>query len=110
MALATSEHHPDAPRQPASPNVARQGAQPVAEPAAPAMPVLFDDLDPVLLVRLYPEIVDVPAARTAAMAAGTAAREQGMELVASQNEPVVVMGEPVAPPPHRSGPGPQREA
>lgn len=90
MALATTEHHAEAPRQQPSPGVGMQGAQPVAPPAPPLKPVLFDDIDPVLLIRLYPAAKDVAELRAQAMAAGAAAAEQGAAAVASQNEPVLV--------------------
>ena len=108
MALGTTEHHAPAERQRPSPGVGTQGAAPTTEPAPPPPPVLFDDIDPVLLVRLYPGATDAGDMRAQAMAAGTAAAEQGAVAVASQNEPVLGMEPP--PPPHRSGPGPTREA
>jgi hypothetical protein len=91
MALATTEHYAEPPRQPASPGVGLQGAQPVAVPAPPPEPVLFEDIDPVLLIRLYPAAKDVAELRAQAMAAGAAAAEQGAAAVASQNEPVLGM-------------------
>ena len=112
MALGTTEHHVSPPQQRPSPGVGTQGAAPAPVPAEPVKPVLFDDIDPVLLVRLYPESKDAAAMRAQAMAAGVQAAEQGAAAVASQNEPVLGM-EPVEPPPPpqpRSGPGPQREA
>ena len=51
----------------------------------PAEPVLFDDIDPVLLMRLYPKAKD---ARGDALAAGKAAFEASATVVASQQEPV----------------------
>ncbi len=62
-----------------------------------AAPVLFEDIDPVLLVRLYPEAINATDARSAAMAAGTATHDAGMHLVAAQQEPVIGqpdLGEP----------------
>jgi hypothetical protein len=95
MAQPTTEHHVGAPQQQASQNVVRQGAQPAAAPVERLMPVLFDDLDPVLLVRLYPEEMQTDAARARAMDAGNRVREEGEHLVASQQEPVLIEGEPV---------------
>jgi hypothetical protein len=64
-----------------------------------AKPVLFDDIEPILLARLYPEALagGMAEARALAMAAGEAAFEQGNKLVASAQEPVA--GELPAPPP-----------
>ena len=125
MALPTTEHHVSPPQQHPSPGVGQQGtppppsgvgmmgAQPVVEPTGPTKPVLFDDIDPVLLVRLYPGAKDAADMRAQAMAQGVKTAAEGAETVASQNEPVLVESEPVPPPPppqHRSGPGPHREA
>lgn len=66
---------------------------------APAEPVLFDDIDPVLLARLYPEATAGGSgeARAKAMEAGAAARDAAMTLVAAQQEPVLLpSGEPIA--------------
>jgi hypothetical protein len=73
-----------------------QGKPPVVAPVEAAKPVLFDDIDPVLLVRLYPEATNATEMRAAAMAAGNATYEAGQELVADQQTPVLVEG---APPP-----------
>jgi len=51
---------------------------------APAQPVLFEDIDPVLLMRLYPHGKD---ARADAMAAGHAAHDAGLKLRAAAQEP-----------------------
>lgn len=99
MALGTQEYAP-APRQQPSPGVGMQGAPPVVAPPEPARPVLFDDIDPVLLVRLYPAARDAAEMRAQAMEAGERAYDEGLKLVASQQEPVVgAGGEPVEPPP-----------
>jgi hypothetical protein len=79
--------------------VGMMGAAPPVVEAEAAKPVLIDDIDPVLLVRLYPGAKDSAEMRAQAMAAGEATYAAGQELVASQQEPVVVLGEPVAPPP-----------
>ena len=99
MALSTTEHHAPAHPQQPSPGVGQQGAQPVAAPAAPTKPVLFEDIDPVLLVRLYPGATDAADMRAQAMAQGVKTAAEGAETVASQNEPVMVLGEPPATPP-----------
>jgi hypothetical protein len=88
MAMPTTTHPAGAPRQAATPGVGMQGAAPPMAPAEAAKPVLFDDIDPVLLVRLYPSAESAADMRTQAMAAGEAAYEQGANLVAAQQEPV----------------------
>jgi len=52
----------------------------------PAEPVLFDDIDPVLLVRLYPHAASGEEARAEAKKAGAAAAEAAMHLVAAQQD------------------------
>jgi hypothetical protein len=78
MASQTSEHsHP----------VARQGPGTHAvKPAPQAVPILADDIDPVLLVRLYPDEVNLAGAKTAALAAGNATMAAGAELELSRIE------------------------
>ena len=105
MAQPTTSHSA-ASHQASTTGVGMQGAPPPVVEAEAAKPVLFDDIDPVLLVRLYPEAKDSAEMRSMAMAAGTATYAAGQELVAAQQEPVVVLGEPVpeqrprqAPPP-----------
>ena len=60
-------------------------------PDAPREPVLFDDIEPVYLVRLYPDAVKKggEAAREAAMAAGKATAEAGAKLIAAQQQEIV---------------------
>jgi hypothetical protein len=91
--------------QPPTPGVGLQGAPPVVEPLPQPDPVLFADIDPVLLVRLYPGATNTAELRAEAMKAGEAAKEQGAELVASQQEPVVIPGEE---PPAQAPQYPQR--
>jgi hypothetical protein len=68
-------------------------------PATPgAEPVLFDDIEPVLLCRLYPDAASSAEARAAAMAAGVAAHEAGLNLVAAAQEPVAGAEAPPPPP------------
>jgi len=107
MALPTHENHRDAPRQQPTPGVGMQGKAPVVAPVEAAKPVLFDDIDPVLLVRLYPEATSAADMRTAAMAAGTATYDAGQELVAAQQEPVLIEGAP--PPAPTPTPHPRRD-
>lgn len=98
MALSTREGA-DAPLQHATPGIGRQGDAPKTAALEPAQPVLFEDIDPVLLVRLYPDAANQAAARAQAMAAGQAARELGGKIIASQQEAMAVPV-PVAIPPH----------
>lgn len=79
----------------------QQGMPPMVQPPSdPPSPVLFEDLQPIYLARLYPKEVagGLSAASSAALEAGNAAREQGMALVAAQQEPIAGTEEP--PPPH----------
>ena len=114
MALSTTEHHAAAPQQHPTPGVGMQGPAPVPPPAEPVKPVLFDDIDPVLLIRLYPGATSAAELRAQAMAAGIKTAEEGAANVAAQQQPVAIIGEPVPhpppPPEHRAGPGPHREA
>jgi hypothetical protein len=58
----------------------------VQTPTTPgAEPHLFDDIDAVLLMRLYPHSKDP---RHDAMAAGHAAHDAGLKLVAAQQAPI----------------------
>jgi hypothetical protein len=78
--------------QPPTPGVGLQGAPPPVEPLPQPDPVLFADIDPVLLVRLYPEASNAAELRSQAMQAGEAAKEQGADLLASQQEPILLTG------------------
>jgi hypothetical protein len=91
MALPSAPYTP-APQQPPTPGVGLQGAPPVVEPLPVPDPVLFADIDPVLLVRLYPDASNAVELRSAAMAAGEAAKAQGEDLLASQQEPILLTG------------------
>jgi len=59
----------------------------------PAAPVLFDDIDPVLLMRLYPGITD---AQAAALAAAQADYDGAKTLVAAQQVEMAPPAPPVA--------------
>ena len=50
--------------------VGMMGAAPSTDPLGPLKPVLFDDIDPILLARLYPDANGGEDARAQAMAAG----------------------------------------
>jgi hypothetical protein len=75
----------------AAPAAGRMGAAPegvlVARPQTqdtlPARPVLFDDIDPVLLMRLYGAGADV---KDKALAAGRERFEMSTKVMASQQE------------------------
>jgi hypothetical protein len=85
MASSTREGH-DAPKQHDTPNVGKQGDMPKTAAPAAAKPVLFDDLDSVLLVRLYGDAINLTEAKALAMKAGMAAQEDGAKLVAAQQQ------------------------
>lgn len=57
----------------------------------PAKPVLFEDIDKVLLMRLYPDSADP---NSDALAAGDAAYNGSRDIVASQQVPVLQVMEP----------------
>ena len=59
-------------------------------PLGQLRPVLHDDIDPILLARLYPYEDDV---RAAALAAGEERAAMSEDVVASQDEPIPVEGE-----------------
>src|SRR5262245_13482118 len=96
MALPTSST--TAPVMQAAPSMA-------SPPPEPPTPVLLDDIQPIYLARLYPEHVagGMSDARNAALEAGNSARDQGMQLRASQQEPLPALTEPEPPPPPPSG-------
>jgi hypothetical protein len=93
------------------------GVTPEHEVEEFTQPVLFDDIDPVRLVRLYGQLLEpggMAALRAEAMKAGQAAYAAAPEVVASQQVPVSGQEEPapapsspgVAPPPRSSVPPP----
>jgi len=108
MALATHENHADAPRQRPSPGVGMQGKAPVTGSVEAAKPVLIEDIDPILLVKMHPEATSAADMRAMALAAGTATYEAGQTLVASQQEPVLGAGETPTPTPTPT-PHPRRD-
>jgi len=59
-------------------------------------PVVFDDLDPVLIIRLFPEAAGITDGEAQALAQGIATMEAGALLESSQYEPIpgVSGGEP----------------
>ena len=59
-------------------------------PLGQLRPILYEEIDPILLARLYPYADDV---RAAAMAAGEERAALSEDVVASQDEPVYVEGE-----------------
>ncbi|HEY2416800.1 MAG TPA: hypothetical protein VGH84_02700 [Steroidobacteraceae bacterium] len=64
-------------------------------------PVLFADLDAVLLIRLYPDAAGISDAGTQALAQGEATALAGETLEASQYEPVLILDADVTPQPAR---------
>jgi hypothetical protein len=86
MAHPTTNHGHPAAAQAHSPGVLRQGEPRGVPPIERAEPVLFDDIDPVLLVRLYPDDINTAEARATALAQGVATAEAGDELEASRIE------------------------
>jgi hypothetical protein len=76
-----------------------QGKAPVTGSVEAAKPVLIEDIDPILLVRLYPEATSAGDMRSCALAAGNATYEAGQTLIASQQEPVLGAGETPTPTP-----------
>ena len=89
MATPTSPSSTPATPQRDTPGVGKQGDQPKPAAAEAAKPVLFPDIDPILLIRLYPESKDTAELHAKAMAAGQAAHDAGAKLVAAQQEPVL---------------------
>jgi hypothetical protein len=112
MAQPTTSHSAPAQQQAPTYGVGTQGKPPVPPAPEPAKPVLFEDIDPVLLIRLYPAAKDAGDLRGQAMAAAEATHEAGLHLVASQQEPVAGAPEPPAPAHehHDDQPRPRREA
>jgi hypothetical protein len=53
-------------------------------------PVLADDIDPVPLIRMYPEADGISDAKTKALAQGEATAAAGADLEGSQYEPVLM--------------------
>lgn len=86
MATATSEHGHPAAQQGHSPGVGRQGTHPKAPPVTRAEPVLFEDIDKILLVRLFADEIDITGAAAKALAQGVATAAAGDELEASRIE------------------------
>jgi hypothetical protein len=86
MASSTKEGNHDAPKQHDTPHMGKQGDAPKTAAPPAAKPVLFDDLDPVLLVRLYGDAINLTEAKALAMKAGLAVQEEGAKLVAAQQQ------------------------
>lgn len=86
MAHPTTNHGHPAAAQAHSPGVLRQGEPRGVPPIERAEPVLFDDIDPVLLVRLFADEIDISGAAAKALAQGVATAAAGDELEASRIE------------------------
>ena len=78
----------------------RMGPAPGTTENPPLEPVLFPDIDPILLAKVHgsAEVQSLPDMEAAAMAQGTETAALGAELEASQQEPVAGT-EPPPPPP-----------
>jgi hypothetical protein len=97
--MATTDHKADPPaQQRATAGIGMMG-KPATVEAVPLEPTLPPDIDPVLLVRLYPGATTAGELRTQAMAAGHAVQEQGALLEAEQQEQPD-MPPTTPPPPH----------
>jgi hypothetical protein len=93
MAMSTtSTPTPTPPMQP-TPGVQATGEPTRHKPqfvvASVTEPVLFDDIDPVLLIRMY-GAGNTDALKKQAMDAGHAQAEVAKKIIAAQQEPVVV--------------------
>jgi hypothetical protein len=93
------------------------GVTPEHEVTVFTPPVLFDDIDPVRLVRLYGQMLEpnaMEALRKAAMAAGEAAHKAAPDVIAAQQVEVTGQEGQEPPPPRRAPPAhepaPHREA
>jgi hypothetical protein len=93
MAMGTTDHKAETTPQRPTQGIGTMG-KPDTTVLPPAEPMLPPDIDPVLLVKVYPEATSAAEMRTQAMAAGRAAREQGAALEASME------GAAPPPPPH----------
>jgi len=82
------------------PRTGRMGPAPGTTENPPLEPVLFPDIDPILLAKVHgnTEVQSLPDMEAAAMAQGTETAALGAELEASQQEPVAGT-EPPPPPP-----------
>ena len=74
-----------------------------ATTATPVTPVLFEDIDPVLLVRLYPGL-DYAEARAKALADGKITATEGAKLEAAAQQPIPGTEPPPPPPSPRHEP------
>lgn len=94
MALPTATHAPPPAQQAATPGVGASpgvvgpmhppsGAVAQTPTTMPAKPVLFDDLEPVLLTRLYPDAKSSDAAKAEAKKAGQAAYDGSAKVLAA---------------------------
>jgi len=77
----------------------RAGAEPGTTDQPPVEPVLFPDIDPVLLAKVHGSetVQSLPDMEAAALAQGQATAAAGAELEASQHEPPLGSEPPAAP-------------
>ena len=94
MPQPTTEYSSEQTYQVQTPGVGMQGPPGRALPPAPkADPVLYEDIDKVLLVRLFPEADSITDAAAQALAQGTATAAAGEALESSQYEPILPLPE-----------------
>lgn len=104
MAQPTTPHG-SAPQQSPTPGVGhapgtttQMAPMPAVGEPKPVEPVLFDDIDPVLLVRLHPHAKSNEEARSLEMAQAKETFAASAKTIASQNVPPVVEGREPPPP------------
>lgn len=95
-------------------NVGMVGNAPELAVVKPAEPVLFDDIDPSLLGRLYPNARLADGLREQAMAAGQKTYVEGLQLHASMDDQAIQEGRDPTPDPtnpqQQERPGERQEA
>jgi hypothetical protein len=96
MAMGTTDHKVETTPQRPTQGIGTMG-KPDTTVLPPAEPMLPPDIDPVLLVKVYPEATSAAEMRAQAMAAGKAAQEQGAALEAAQQEGAAVEAPPPEP-------------
>jgi hypothetical protein len=107
MAMGTTDHKAETTPQRPTQGIGTMG-KPDTTVLPPAEPMLPPDIDPVLLVKVYPEATSAAEMRAQAMAAGKAAQEQGAALEASMEEGATVEAQPVPTPVPTPHPAPHQ--
>jgi hypothetical protein len=85
MAMGTTDHKAETTPQKPTMGIGTMG-KPDTTVLPPAEPMLPPDIDPILLVRVYPGADSAAELRAEAMAAGKATQEAGAALEASMEE------------------------